>query len=170
MVSWLNDHDPDCDALLTQFNASYADFVQLLHGLDSVFIKKLASFVVGDVTLDDGNEHTLLASIAEQINERHIPTPAQRGAFKTVYDNLLRSKAMGKPLQEENEEARQYRVAQSNALMGQALKWRDKFKGTRTQGIIDSMNQYYQAKGILTDGQLNFLRTVVLAQVPDEKE
>lgn len=172
-MSWLENHDADCAVLLSQFedpDARHDHFVQLLHGLDAVFTKKLMSFLEGDVRMDDGQEHPFLKSVADQIGTHHLPTPSQRSAFKSIYDKLFRCKAMGLPLREETAEEKDYRKAMSRDLIAKALKWRDQFQGTRTKTVIDSMAAQYKERGMLTNNQIQYLKTVVLAQVPEDKE
>lgn len=166
MKSWLQNADktwlkwwdnPDCAGSI---------FVDELRQKHPAFTMRLASFLAGDITLDNGEQHSFLSSIANQVTMGKYPTQAQRRGFVKVYDQFRKRKRLGFVLKEETEEDRERRARASAKMVELATKHRLLFT-KRTHKMFDDMTEYFQKKGTLSPGQLEYLRKVI-TQLPDK--
>lgn len=153
-----------------------ADFATRLKAEDRVFVNKLAAFLEGDVTLDDGKQHTVLASIAKWVVEdERLPTEKQRSAFKAIFDSLMEKKKAGDPLVEETPETKEKRKDAAEILLKLGTKYIEKFT-MKTREIIVSMDTQFKKKGALSFKQVKYLRFIVeqlppklLEEIEDEE-
>lgn len=148
-----------------RFGASGETFIDELEHDDSVFVKKLSSFLAGEVRLEDGTEHPLLASVAKQVTEDlKKPTGKQVGAFKGIYDALMEKKRSGEPLRIETPEDKDKRKQASEKLLELAERgiglWRRRGQ-SKTIDIVLSMKKQYLRKGNLSVPQVKYLRWIV---------
>lgn len=135
-------------------------FIEKLRVKEPVFIGKVASFVAGSVTLEDGTQHPLLQSIAQRVLASEIPTERQMKAFGSVFDTLMKKKTLGIALKVETEEDKRERELASTKLIAIASKNIRLFT-PKTREIIKSMSDFHMARGYLTIKQMEFLKRMV---------
>lgn len=139
-----------------------AKFVSRLKIKNREFAKCLSGFLNHEVTLTDGTEHPVLASIAKQcVEDLKNPSDKQTHAFIGIYTGLLTKKRAGVPLAIETVEERASRASASRTFVELARKHKGKFVGRKTQEVLTSMIAQFDSRGSLSDKQVKYLRYIV---------
>jgi len=150
-----------------RFGTTDDSFIEELTLKDKNFAKRLSGFLAGDVTMSDGSEHELLASIASQaVDDLKFPTERQRSAFKKVYESLLDKKRAGEEVRCETDSEKEKRAKSSAKLVRIARKHIHKWPGKKTGDIINSMASQFDKKGSLSKKQVSYLTWIVEQRPP----
>lgn len=137
------------------------DFIEKLREKEPAFVKRLASFLAGDITFDDGEENEFLKSVAEQVTVKiRNPTPLQIEKFRKVYDLLLAKKSFSGTLHKETTEELEMLQMAAVKLVGIGCKRLHLFT-PKTREIVTSMADQLSKKGSLSAKQVKFLRMIV---------
>jgi len=137
-----------------------AEFVQKLNEIRPKFAKDLSAFVGGEVRMDDGSEHPLLASVAEKVLAGSFPTDGQAKAFSAVVAQLQRKRRTGSELRLETEADKKLRAAQSLKAIDFANTYKELFN-KKTADIVESMTAFCDEHQTLTPKQLEFLTKII---------
>lgn len=153
--------DPPDDSW-TETTSNPTLFLSRLKEKHRGFAKRLSDFSSGEVQLNDGSQHPLLQSIANQVLDGlKMPTQKQVSAFVGIFDKLQDKKRSGSALTLESSDDKAKRKNASEKLVNIARKHYSKFPGAKTQSTLLSFVKQFDEKGILTEKQIKYLRFIV---------
>ena len=146
----------DCDELLAYLERESA-----------LFFRKFIRFSGGDVTLDSGEEHPLLQSIADQVIDKlRPPSIKQASSFCNIFDNLIKRKQRGLSLKLKTEEEKVKDSERAKKYLDIGLSHLERFT-PKTHEVFYSMDRQFKDKSYLTEKQLNYLKSII-EELPDE--